>query len=174
MSLLKFIKAQLGMSSTPANNFTLDASAQDGTLKLSRGNAGATTQDVMVVGANGKLTVPQGIESEGGLPVFQCRAWVYFRGVGTPTILAGGNVASVTRAGTGNYTITFTTPMPSVNYAVIGNAIGAGGVSYGSVANAVDGGLRTTSQVGVTTSALNMSAAQTPFDSPGVSVLIFS
>lgn len=58
MSLLKFIKAQLGMSSTPANNFMLDASAQDGTMKLSRGNAGATTQDILVVDAMGRVSTP--------------------------------------------------------------------------------------------------------------------
>ena len=58
MSLLKFFKAQLGLSSTPANNFTLDASAQDGTMKLSRGNAGATTQDVLVVDAAGIVRHP--------------------------------------------------------------------------------------------------------------------
>ncbi len=60
MSLLKFIKAQLGLSTTPTNNFTLDASAQDGSLKLSRGNAGATTQDVLVVDAAGKVSAPAG------------------------------------------------------------------------------------------------------------------
>ena len=65
MSLLKFIKAQLGISNTPANNFTLDASAQDGTMKLSRGNAGATTQDVLVVDAAGKVTFPAGSEMIG-------------------------------------------------------------------------------------------------------------
>ena len=65
MSLVKFIKAQLGMSSTPANNFTLDASAQDGTMKLSRGNAGATTQDVLVVDGAGKVTFPSGSEMFG-------------------------------------------------------------------------------------------------------------
>lgn len=61
MSLLKFIKAQLGISSTPSNNFTLDASAQDGSLKLSRGNAGATTQDVMTVDASGVVRQPQNV-----------------------------------------------------------------------------------------------------------------
>ena len=65
MSLLKFIKAQLGISSTPSNNFTLDASAQDGTMKLARGNAGATTQDVLVVDAAGKVTFPAGSEMLG-------------------------------------------------------------------------------------------------------------
>lgn len=55
MSLLKAIKAQLGLSVTPANNFTLDASADNGTMKLARGNAGATTQDVMTVDSAGRL-----------------------------------------------------------------------------------------------------------------------
>lgn len=63
MSLLKFIKAQFGISSTPSNNFTLDASAQDGSLKLSRGNAGATTQDVMTVAGDGKVDFPAGLSA---------------------------------------------------------------------------------------------------------------
>lgn len=62
MSLLKAIKTQLGLSNTPANNFTLDASAENGTLKLARGNAGATTQDILTVDANGRMShgVPMG------------------------------------------------------------------------------------------------------------------
>lgn len=60
MSLLKMILAQLGLSATPANNFTLDASADNGTMKLARGNAGATTQDIMTVDADGKVAFPQG------------------------------------------------------------------------------------------------------------------
>jgi len=61
MSLLKAIKQQLGLSNTPANNFTLDASADDGTMKLARGNAGATTQDIMTVDTLGNVTFPQGV-----------------------------------------------------------------------------------------------------------------
>ena len=57
MSLLKAIRAQLGLSTTPANNFTLDASANNGTMKLARGNAGATTQDIMTVAANGTVSL---------------------------------------------------------------------------------------------------------------------
>ena len=59
MSLLTLIKAQFGKSNTPANNFTLDASADNGTLKLARGNAGATTQDILTVDASGKVSFPQ-------------------------------------------------------------------------------------------------------------------
>lgn len=50
---------QIGISGTPANNFTLDASADDGTMKLARGNAGVPTQDVMTVAADGTVAFPQ-------------------------------------------------------------------------------------------------------------------
>ena len=63
LSLIKLIKAQLGLSGTPGNNFTLDASADNGTMKLARGNAGATTQDILTVGADGKVTFPQNAQS---------------------------------------------------------------------------------------------------------------
>jgi len=59
MSLIKSILQQLGLSTTPANNFTFDASADNGTMKLARGNAGATTQDIMTVDAAGKVAFPQ-------------------------------------------------------------------------------------------------------------------
>ena len=61
MSLLKAIKAQLGLSSTPANNFTITAEADNGTLKLARGNAGATTQDILTVDANGVAAAVNGM-----------------------------------------------------------------------------------------------------------------
>jgi hypothetical protein len=61
MSLLKTIKAQLGLSGTPANNFVLDASVDNGTMKLARGNAGATTQDIMTVAADGKVGFSVGV-----------------------------------------------------------------------------------------------------------------
>lgn len=66
MSLLKIIRQQLGLSTTPANNFTLDASADNGTMKLARGNAGETTQDIITVNAAGVVSLPQG--SAGILP----------------------------------------------------------------------------------------------------------
>lgn len=59
MSLLRIIKAQLGLSVTPANNFTLDASANDGTMKLERNDG----QDIMTVDATGKVAFPQGLSS---------------------------------------------------------------------------------------------------------------
>lgn len=61
MSLIKAIKAQLGLSNTPANNFTITAEADNGTLKMARGNAGATTQDILTVDANGRVAMPSSI-----------------------------------------------------------------------------------------------------------------
>lgn len=49
---------QLGDSVTAANNFVITAEANDGTMKLARGNKGATTQDVMTVDAAGKVAFP--------------------------------------------------------------------------------------------------------------------
>jgi hypothetical protein len=63
MSLLRTIRQQLGLSVTPANNFTLDASADNGTMKLSRGNAGSGTQDILTVNSLGEVDFPQMVRS---------------------------------------------------------------------------------------------------------------
>jgi hypothetical protein len=47
-------------------------------------------------------------------PSYWCRAWVNFNGSGT--VAASGNVTSVTKNGTGDYTVNFTTAMPDANY----------------------------------------------------------
>jgi len=83
MSLLKAIKAQLGLSNTPANNFTITAEADNGTLKLARGNAGATTQDILTVDAQGRVKTPQNLV-----------AFSAFQSVGT-TVPNGGSGAKV-------------------------------------------------------------------------------
>jgi hypothetical protein len=48
------------------------------------------------------------------------KAWVNFDGNfgGTPFVRSSFNVSSVTRAGTGDYTVNFTTAMPNANYCV--------------------------------------------------------
>lgn len=57
----------------------------------------------------------------GSAPIFGVRAWANFDG-NTGALRASGNVASVTRNGTGDYTITFTTAMSDANYAVTSTA----------------------------------------------------
>ena len=64
----------------------------------------------------------------GTAPIYGCRAWVNFDGTKDTTgatstantnrlIRASGNVTSVLRNGTGDYTVTFTTAMADANYA---------------------------------------------------------
>jgi hypothetical protein len=55
MSTLKTKRAQLGTSATTSNNFTITAESADGKLKFARGNAGATTQDIMTIDSSSNL-----------------------------------------------------------------------------------------------------------------------
>jgi hypothetical protein len=46
------------------------------------------------------------------------KAWVNFNGVTTATIRASYNVSSITRNGTGDYTVNFTNALTDANYGV--------------------------------------------------------
>jgi len=62
MSLIKANAVQVGQSPTATQNFTLAVpSSPNGTIKLARGNAGATTQDVISVSNSGVVSFPQGL-----------------------------------------------------------------------------------------------------------------
>lgn len=53
-------------------------------------------------------------------PEYKCRAWVNFGYVGSSMVNRGsGNVSSVTRTGTGEYTVNIDIDMPDINYAVL-------------------------------------------------------
>lgn len=54
-------KLQLGVSGTATQNFTLTAEASDGSMKIARGNPGATTQDVIQVDSVGVVKTPQNL-----------------------------------------------------------------------------------------------------------------
>lgn len=54
----------------------------------------------------------------GNAPMYACRAWVNFNGVGVVAINSSGNVSSITDNGIGDYTINFLTPMPHANYSL--------------------------------------------------------
>ena len=49
---------QLGDSATATQNFMVTAQAADGTMKIARGNNGATTQDIITVAADGSASFP--------------------------------------------------------------------------------------------------------------------
>lgn len=58
MSTLKLKNAQVGDSGTASQNFTVyQPSVPDGTLRIGRGNSGATTTDVLKVNADGGVNL---------------------------------------------------------------------------------------------------------------------
>lgn len=87
-----------------------------------------------------------GMTNTGGAPkYYACRAWVSFDGsTSPPTIRSSANVASVTSSTTGVYLVTFTTPMPTANYAAIVTGTARGGASGPSSAWSVGFGNSTT------------------------------
>jgi hypothetical protein len=94
--------------------------------------------------------ITNALNASGSAPVYACRAWVNFNGTTSPgTIRGSGNVSSVVRNGTGDYTINFTTAMPDGNYAV---GLGNGGTAAGWLIRTYDEvSARTTSFVRVLT-----------------------
>lgn len=126
MSILNSIRLKLGLSNTPANNFTLTAESDNGTMKLARGNPGATTQDILTVGTDGVVTAPQGLVTNRlvlgtaqnttsgtaidftGIPSWVKRVTVNFNGVSTNgtshiTILLGTSAGIQTTGYLGSF-----------------------------------------------------------------------
>lgn len=68
------------------------------------------------------------LNATGDAPVYACRAWVNFNGIGTVSVRASGNVSSVTDNGTGDYTVNFISQMPDANYStsISGQRTGSG------------------------------------------------
>ena len=58
------------------------------------------------------------LNTQGGAPIYACRAWVNFNGTGTVAILGSGNVSSITDNGVGDYTVNYTVALPDTNYAI--------------------------------------------------------
>ena len=104
-----------------------------------------------------------------------CRAWVNFNGVTTATIRASFNVSSVTRNGTGYYTVNFTTALPDANYAPNVNVCSEFGTRYGIGASLYSGGSPFT-EVAPTTSAFSFTTLNgntAAFDPKYVQVSVF-
>jgi len=76
-----------------------------------------------------------GLNASGDAPTYACRAWVNFDGTLTGPISprGSGNVSSVTKNGTGDYTVNFTTAMQDANYSgniSINYGATVGGIPY--------------------------------------------
>lgn len=86
-----------------------------------------------------------------------CRAWVNFNGVTTATIRASFNVSSVTRNGTGDYTVNLTTALTDANYAPVITGLSASATD-GRAAYFVRGTRSTGTASTQTTTALEVSS----------------
>jgi hypothetical protein len=136
MSLLKANSVQIGQSTTGTNNFTLSVpSSPDGTIKLARGNSGATTQDILTVNSSGAVTLTNGgaitlgaaqASTSGtaidftGIPSWAKKITVMFDGVST-------NGASTVQIQIGS--TTFSTSGYSSSASVISGASASSGTS---------------------------------------------
>lgn len=113
---IKANQLQLGDSSTATQNFTLQTNV-DGTLKLARGNAGATTQDILTIDTNGKVDLLNLARSLGTTGSYTLPGGLIIKwGSGTSSGTAVGNCA-----------VTFATAFPTTCYAVFaisGNSAG--------------------------------------------------
>ena len=79
--------------------------------------AQAGTNDTDIITAK-KLR--DALNASGVLPVYGLRSWGIIKGTTTPASLGRGvNVASIVDEGVGQYKVTFTTPMPDVNYLIL-------------------------------------------------------
>jgi len=110
------------------------------------------------------------IDAPGTAPLFACRAWANFNGVGTVAILASGNVSSITDNGIGDYTINFATDMPDNNYAVAGSACSNDERTFQIQSTTFDGDPATKDTSAVRILSMNNTSAK---DSGNISVAIF-
>ena len=77
---------------------------------------GTGTTESLVSPAKISSAVASKLNATGSAPIYGVRAWVNFDGTGSnsanQTLRANGNIASVYKNATGNYTFTFTTAIP--------------------------------------------------------------
>jgi hypothetical protein len=122
-------------------------------------------------------TAPTTFQNSAGTEIGTlCRAWVNFGYVSSAiTVRADFNVASVVRNSTGDYTITFTNPLPDANYSVCFANIGSGAtnVSITTVIKGVVGTGATNKTASALTIQTGSSASGGLLDCADISVNIF-
>jgi hypothetical protein len=135
-----------------------DPSLAQGYIKVN----GSTAATLTTSGITGNLTgnadtATKFSTTTGSAPAYACRAWVNFDGTRDSSgavssantnrfIRSSGNVASVLRNATGDYTITFTTAMSDANYSF---QISAGNLAGNIAFTTLSSGAPTSSSIGI-------------------------
>ena len=149
-------------------------------LPVANGGTGVATKTgtgAVVLGTSPTLTTPV-INSatfatvSGTAPIYGCRAWVNFDGTtATPcTIRGSGNVTSVTKNGTGDYTVNFTTAMSDANYSVCCSAQNSAATNGANVQRNVVPYTYAAGSVSLNSATTNLGTLQ---DMMAISVAIF-
>lgn len=106
--------------------------------------------------ADAAITAPKLSGAQTGTaPVYGVRAWVVFDATRDSTgasntantarfLIGSGNVTSVTKTATGEFTVDFTTALPNANYAYFGNSVDQGSSTEISVYRPIAGTKSTT------------------------------
>ena len=93
-----------------------------GVQSSSTWTTGTGTVESVISPAKLKSTIDNQLNVSGSAPIYGVRAWVNFVGNGSSsanaTLNGSGNIATVYKTGTGNFTATFTTALPDENYAI--------------------------------------------------------
>jgi hypothetical protein len=86
-------------------------------------DAGSSGTDAVKITSTANLQFNSGYGSVA--TAYGCRAWVSFTG-STAAIRGSANVSSITRNGTGNYVVNYSTAMPDINYSAVASCSGQG------------------------------------------------
>jgi len=82
-------------------------------------NGGQSMTDLTVSGGFNANIKPL-LNATGSLPIYALRTWGVITGTSNPaSLVTGVNIASVIDDGIGQYRIVFSTPMPTLNYAIL-------------------------------------------------------
>lgn len=82
-------------------------------------NGGQSMTDLTVSGDFNANIKPL-LNATGSLPIYALRTWGVIKGTSNPaSLVTGVNIASVIDDGIGQYRIVFSTPMPTLNYAIL-------------------------------------------------------
>jgi hypothetical protein len=108
-----------------AGSITLNVDATNANTAnkvVARDASGDFSAGIITASLNGTANAAGKLSSAGGsAPSFAARAWADFNSTTTPiTLNANGNVSSIGDNGVGNFTVNFTTALPSAFYGVAG------------------------------------------------------